>query len=109
MKGLAGLFPWFRGVRTRTAQMTGANSHVGNFRVHLIVVLDRQEICIHRFHLSTTGLGEHGLQGREPLYVSFESEQLSTMTIEQMCGRKTCELWLTKALTFLLFPSRALR
>lgn len=82
MKGLAGLFPWFREVRTRAAQMTGANSHVGNIRIPSIVVLYRQEICIHRFHISTTGFGEHGFQGREPLYVPFEREQLSTMTIE---------------------------
>ena len=64
--------------------MTGAYSHMGDIRVLLIVALDCQEVCIHRFHVSTAGFGEHGLQGREPFYVPFEREQLSTTTIERI-------------------------
>ena len=53
---------------------TGADSHMGNIRVFLIVAMDRQEIRIHRFHVSTVGFGEHRFQRRKPLRIAFECE-----------------------------------
>lgn len=89
---------------------TGANSHMGDIRVLLIVASDSQEVCIHRVYVSTTGFGEHGPQSFEPLCVPFEREQLDTVTIKQTGLRsENMRHGLTKGLTFPLLPSRALR
>lgn len=62
----------------------GVDLHMGNVCILPIVASSRQEICIHRFHISTTGFGEHSLQRHEPLRVPFECKQLNTITIEQV-------------------------
>jgi hypothetical protein len=81
---------------------------MGNLCVLLIVVLNRQEICIHRFYVSAAGFVDHRLQRREPFCVPLEREQLSIATSWFMVGKQASN-GLAEALTFPLFPSRALR
>ena len=65
-------------------RVIGVSSHVSYIRVGLIVVVDRQEICIHRFHILTTGFAEHIPQRRESLFVPLECEQLIIVVIQQI-------------------------
>jgi len=106
MRGLAGLFPWFRAVRTRTTRQELNNLHVCNIRVLLIVVSDRQEISIHRFNVSTTGFGEHILQCREPLCVPLEGEKLCTTIQRTGLGSETGQSWSKESADLSFIPQQ---